>query len=347
MGIVQKLLNSDENRLIIHKDKGCTDYYEINNPYMLVLEISDDQMDEAHTVYITPGNITEKKYRISQELENRVLHQHDYYELMYVLKGKVFQRIEDQQYEYTMGHGCLLNCNIRHVEEKYEDSEIIFLAMKKDFVVDMLKRNPKNQNETNTMSLRSMITEELKKNNLYAKECWEFTPLIPAEVLVKKTEQKIGEIVLEIKNREPGFQSIVEGKIIRFLATLSEGKNYRLRKICPKHKKEEQIFREIQNILNQTNGMIERNELEALINYDAGYLNHIVKRLTGKNFTEYKKIYRLQESARLLVETEREITQIVEDIGFANRSYFYRIFKEQYGMTPKEYREKWKKIDIS
>ena len=75
-------------------------------------------------------------------------------------------------------------------------------------------------------------------------------------------------------------------------------------------------------------------------------MTHIVKRLTGKSFTEYKKNYRLQESARLLVETEKEITQIVEDIGFTNRSYFYRIFKEQYGMTPKDYREKWKKGDM-
>lgn len=45
------------------------------------------------------------------------MHQHNYFEFMYVLKGEVCQHIEKASYQYQAGYGCLLNCSTRHNEE--------------------------------------------------------------------------------------------------------------------------------------------------------------------------------------------------------------------------------------
>ncbi len=44
------------------------------------------------------------------------IHQHDYYELMYVLEGAVEQQIESSTYVYRKGEGCFINRNTKHRE---------------------------------------------------------------------------------------------------------------------------------------------------------------------------------------------------------------------------------------
>ena len=48
----------------------------------------------------------------------------------------------------------------------------------------------------------------------------------------------------------------------------------------------------------------------------------------------------LEEAAYMLRHTDKSISEIMQTLNYSNRTYFYRIFREQYGMTPKEYRNK-------
>ena len=50
--------------------------------------------------------------------------------------------------------------------------------------------------------------------------------------------------------------------------------------------------------------------------------------------------YRLQESASLLVTTQKKVMVIAQNVGFENVDYFCKMFKKYYKMTPTEYREK-------
>ncbi len=56
-------------------------------------------------------------------------------------------------------------------------------------------------------------------------------------------------------------------------------------------------------------------------------------------FTNYLNDYRLNKASDLLRTTDNSIMEIVELVGFNNLSYFNRIFKERYKMTPREYRK--------
>jgi AraC-like DNA-binding protein len=52
---------------------------------------------------------------------------------------------------------------------------------------------------------------------------------------------------------------------------------------------------------------------------------------------------RLSEAARLLVETDRNITDIAMALGFGGPSYFFQVFRAEYRMSPSEYRKKYGK----
>lgn len=57
-------------------------------------------------------------------------------------------------------------------------------------------------------------------------------------------------------------------------------------------------------------------------------------------FTSYLNHYRLTIAGRLLLTTDDNILVISEKTGFNNLSYFNRLFKQYFHMTPREYRVK-------
>ena len=64
------------------------------------------------------------------------------------------------------------------------------------------------------------------------------------------------------------------------------------------------------------------------------------KNTMGTSFIDYLNEYRLTMASRLLVSSESSILDIASEVGFENLSYFNRIFKKRYEMTPREYRKK-------
>ena len=61
--------------------------------------------------------------------------------------------------------------------------------------------------------------------------------------------------------------------------------------------------------------------------------------LYSKTVNEYTRDLKLQIAHDLLKNTEKSISEIVFSIGFKSRSYFSKIFAEQYGLSPIEYRK--------
>jgi len=68
-------------------------------------------------------------------------------------------------------------------------------------------------------------------------------------------------------------------------------------------------------------------------------VNDVLKTELGMTFTSYLNKLRLTEAARLLAEKSgAAVAEIAYSVGYANVSYFNKLFKEEYGCTPKEFR---------
>jgi AraC-like DNA-binding protein len=68
-------------------------------------------------------------------------------------------------------------------------------------------------------------------------------------------------------------------------------------------------------------------------------INDILKNQLGMTFNVYLNKLRLTEAARLLTENkEANITEIAYSVGYNNVSYFNKLFKNEYGCTPKVFK---------
>ena len=79
--------------------------------------------------------------------------------------------------------------------------------------------------------------------------------------------------------------------------------------------------------------------------FSTDYFNRIFFAHTGFNIMEYVRFSRLKKAAHLLRGTNNDILDIAVDCGYEAHESFSRAFKNQYGISPSEYRKKYEKVE--
>ena len=74
-------------------------------------------------------------------------------------------------------------------------------------------------------------------------------------------------------------------------------------------------------------------------NRSTPYISRLIKQTTGKNFTDLLTDLRIQKAKELLKTSSYHVNEISHMVGYPNFRYFSRIFKQQTGMTPNDYRK--------
>jgi AraC-like DNA-binding protein len=69
------------------------------------------------------------------------------------------------------------------------------------------------------------------------------------------------------------------------------------------------------------------------------YLSRYIKQATGLSFQRWLSSVRSEFAEKLLISTDRTISQIALESGFASTKYLISNFKKWYGCTPSKYRE--------
>ena len=67
-------------------------------------------------------------------------------------------------------------------------------------------------------------------------------------------------------------------------------------------------------------------------------LSKLIKKHTGMTYKELLQERKLSKAVELIRSTNYSIVEIIELIGYENPTYFYKIFKNKFGMTPREYK---------
>ena len=84
---------------------------------------------------------------------------------------------------------------------------------------------------------------------------------------------------------------------------------------------------------------IRLDEAAAVLNMAPSSFCRFFKKKTGNTFMEYVKNVRVGIAAKLLAETDKQITQICFESGYNNLANFNHYFKANMGKTPSEYRK--------
>ncbi len=81
------------------------------------------------------------------------------------------------------------------------------------------------------------------------------------------------------------------------------------------------------------------NQIASQVYMTPNYLSLLFKKETGKTIGNYLTEIRLEQSARLLTETNMKLYDISRAVGYTDTNYYSKLFKKHYHLTPAEYRK--------
>lgn len=85
-------------------------------------------------------------------------------------------------------------------------------------------------------------------------------------------------------------------------------------------------------------------EIAGVAGMNPQYFCRYFKKITGKTVTNYLNDFRIRQAERALLLSDEKIIEIAGKCGYDNMGYFIKRFRQNFGMTPSEYRKSKKSI---
>ena len=251
-------------------------------------------------------------------------HRHDFIEMMYVCKGSCTHIIDGQEITVQAGEFLLLNQYSWHEIKKAEKDDISV-----NFVI-----RPEFFDKPYTMlGFNNIITDFLinvmRKNSSQGEFLYfQVADAVPVQNLI---ENMVWTIFYDISNKRSSNQ-ITMGLL--FLQLL----NYMDKMEAGGRKFDTEIMANVYRYIEDHFKEGTLSELAVEMKVDVYWLSREIKKKSGKTYKELLQEKRMQQAVYLLINSRIAVSDIIEAVGYDNTSYFYRKFKERYGISPKEYR---------
>jgi AraC-like DNA-binding protein/mannose-6-phosphate isomerase-like protein (cupin superfamily) len=253
-------------------------------------------------------------------------HKHNYIEIIYMCQGKL-SHILGQSTSVTLKAGELLflNQHSSHSIEKAskEDIAINFIILPEffDIAFNMIDR----ESAIGNFLISTLCQDSGKEEYLHFK----VADVLPIQNLV---ENMIWSLVHGQSNKRQ-INQFTMGLLLLQLLNHTD-------KLDHLHtgSYEKVMMMNVLRYIEENYKDATLTELSGLLHQPISKLSKLIKQQTGSTFKELLQQKRLTKSAQLLVQTSLAATEIIAAVGYDNTSYFYSIFKEKYGMSPREYR---------
>lgn len=91
--------------------------------------------------------------------------------------------------------------------------------------------------------------------------------------------------------------------------------------------------------LNYSDSNLSLKTISDKFNVNSSYLGQLFKNETGLHFSSYLNDFRIDKSKSLIIENNLRLRDISKVIGYANQSYFQKVFKKTTGVSPSEFKK--------
>ncbi|MDH6366784.1 MULTISPECIES: AraC family transcriptional regulator [unclassified Breznakia] len=253
-------------------------------------------------------------------------HKHNFFELLYVLEGSCKQTIGDISFDMKKGDVCLIPPEIIHNISVFDESIVIDIVIRRATFEDMFLNFLRSNN----------ILSKFFMHNLYAPQATDYIIFHTNDD--KEIESLIMDIFLEYINKEIYFNELLNNNLTSLFAKIL--RNYEdTCELPPEVNKNRTQAYELVRFIKDNYKDITLDDVAKHFHFTIEYTSRLIKKVTNSTFTKILRTTRLDISLALLTDTNISISDISNEIGYENVEHFIRIFKNQYNLTPSEYRK--------
>jgi two-component system response regulator YesN len=99
------------------------------------------------------------------------------------------------------------------------------------------------------------------------------------------------------------------------------------------------IVRAVEQIVSQAEAHLKQSEISKAVNLSKSYFSTSFRDITRMTFTQFLQTVTIGNACEMLLLTNYPVYSIAEKCGFADQRYFSKMFKDQTGLLPSEYRQ--------
>lgn len=266
-----------------------------------------------------------------QDNDPELFHYHDFCEVTYIRSGFGSYFINGSEYTVEPGDIIVFNQVEPHgwvVSERVMEVQVLTFAP--EVVADPAES----------------FYDEYLKAFLYLGS--HFRNLISSmEDRTAEIHEIMEEIAGEALHREKGYQGMIKADILKILVLLM--RHYEKEGAPPdislgeKKRSMMRLSQAIYFINAHYKEPLTLEEVASQAYMSPNYFSSYFKNVTGKGFSEYVTMLRLNKVQELIMTTDRTMTSIAMECGFRNMSNFYRLYKKHVGELPQKQAKKHEK----
>lgn len=102
---------------------------------------------------------------------------------------------------------------------------------------------------------------------------------------------------------------------------------------------ENRVLRELLQYMKLHFQDVTQQQLSDLVGLSTSSISQIIRKKTGKSYSEYLLEIRIQKAQELLSTTNESIEEIANQVGYNDYFYFIKVFKKATGISPSSYRK--------
>ncbi len=97
------------------------------------------------------------------------------------------------------------------------------------------------------------------------------------------------------------------------------------------------VTQTINYVLKNLRSPILLKEVSTKLSISADYLSNLFHTETGITFSKFVRKHKIEAAKELLIHTDYSSSEVANALGFNSQSYFIKVFKEETGLTPKQF----------
>lgn len=278
----------------------------------------------------TVGQIEVERIERDYDFNMISKHFHNEYEIYYLLSGERYYFIEKQIHHVKKGSLVFIDRNQIHktvaANTRYHDR--ILMIISENEIGPLLEL-------CNNIEVTTFFNNNSGVINL-------------SEAGQKYVESLLFFIIREMKMKHSNYEFLVKMKlaeILLYAIRCKTGENTTLLDVPVKTEK----YKKISEIAEYINENYHKKMSLANIADDfyisKCYLSRIFKEVTGFTVNEYINITRIKRAQQLLEQSDYNITEIADIVGYGSITYFEKVFKKYLETSPLKYRKKFIKTN--
>lgn len=252
----------------------------------------------------------------------------DFFVFHYVVSGECFFRVGEEHHVLAAGSCVLTNPNVIYQYTASERNQVFLFLIRRDWVYErLLSILPGN------CYLIRFFSQYLADS-----QSGRFLFCHPQ---AEQMKQLIRLTVEEYIQDSPYARTVMESYFTGLLLLFSRQYEQEFPGDIPVRDGRPLLLYELLKYLQDNCLTATLENTAAYFHYSPNYLCNYIKKETGRSMKEHLQAYRLQRAGELLKShSHLSVRSVAVLSGYNNLSYFYKIFKEQYGMTPSQFAKK-------